>query len=315
MRLLKTALAFTVLGAVGSAFAADNFQAVRSGLPHDAIYSLDRSGNSLWAIGGHGLVLRSDVNGREWERFASPGDFAALGMAIHDGQPVLVGQAGKAFQLSNEGEGWEPLDSGTEERLLDIVTLSNGSQLAVGSFGTIVKRSSGSDSFTKVAVDWDAIIEDGFEPHLYDVMQTKAGTILIAAEFGMVLRSQNGGKTWSVQNTNDSSVFALHQGRNGRLVGVGQAGYIISSKDDGVSWQASKSGTSANLLGVSSSGKTFAVVGVRAVLKSDNGGRSWKAVSNRETERRWYQGITGVSPDSDGRKFVAAGQFGQIVNF
>ena len=315
MRLLKTALAFTVLGVVGSAFAADNFQAMRAGLPHDAIYSLDRSGNSLWAIGGHGLVLRSDVNGREWERFASPGDFAALGMAIHDGQPVLVGQAGKAFQLSNEGEGWEPLDSGTEERLLDIVTLSNGSQLAVGSFGTIVKRSSGSDSFTKVAVDWDAIIEDGFEPHLYDVMQTKAGTILIAAEFGMVLRSQNGGKTWSVQNTNDSSVFALHQGRNGRLVGVGQAGYIISSKDDGVSWQASKSGTSANLLGVSSSGKTFAVVGVRAVLKSDNGGRSWKAVSNRETERRWYQGITGVSPDSDGRKFVAAGQFGQIVNF
>ena len=315
MRLLKTALAFTILGVVGSAFAADNFQAVRSGLPHDAIYSLDRSGSSLWAIGGHGLVLRSDDNGGEWERIASPGDFAALGMAIHKGQPVLVGQAGKAFQLSTDSESWEPLDSGTEERLLDIVTLSNGSQLAVGSFGTIVKRSSASDSFKKVSVDWDAIVEDGFEPHLYDVMQTKAGTILIAAEFGMVLRSRDGGKSWSVQNNNDSSVFALHQGANGRLVGVGQAGYIISSKDDGVSWQASKSGTSANLLGVSSSGKTFAVVGVRAVLRSENGGQSWKAVSNRDTERRWYQGIAGVSPDSDGRKFIAAGQFGQIVNF
>ena len=315
MGLLKTALALTFLGVVGSAFAADNFQSVRSGLPHDAIYSIDRSGNSLWAIGGHGLVLRSDDDGGEWESIASPGDFAALGMAIHKSQPVIVGQAGKAFKLSDDGENWEPLDTGTDERLLDIATLSDGSQIAVGSFGAIVKRSAGSDGFTKVAVDWEAIIEDGFEPHLYDVMQTKAGTILIGAEFGMVLRSRNGGKSWSVQNTNDSSVFALHQGRNGRLIGVGQAGYIISSKDDGVSWQASKSGTSANLLGVSSSGKTFAVVGVRAVLKSDNGGRSWKAVSNRETERRWYQGITGVSPDSDGRKFVAAGQFGQIVNF
>ena len=315
MRLLKTALALTFLGVVGSAFAADNFQSVRSGLPHDAIYSIDRSGNSLWAIGGHGLVLRSNDDGGEWESIASPGDFAALGMAIHKSQPVIVGQAGKAFKLSDDGENWEPLDSGTDERLLDIATLSDGSQIAVGSFGAIVKRSAGSDGFTKVAVDWEAIIEDGFEPHLYDVMQTKAGTILIGAEFGMVLRSRNGGKSWSVQNTNDSSVFALHQGRNGRLIGVGQSGYIISSKDEGVSWQASKSGTSANLLGVSSSGKTFAVVGVRAVLKSDNGGRSWKAVSNRETERRWYQGITGVSPDSDGRKFVAAGQFGQIVNF
>ena len=259
-------------------------------MPHDAIYSIDRSGDSFWAIGGHGLVLRSNSDGGEWERIASPGDFAALGMAIYKGQPVIVGQAGKAFKLSADGESWEPLDSGTDERLLDIATLSDGSQIAVGAFGTIVKRSAGSGSFKRVAVDWDAIVEDGFEPHLYDVMQTKAGTLLIAAEFGMVLRSRNGGKTWSVQNTNDSSVFALHQGANGRLVGVGQAGHIISSQDDGVSWQAAKSGTNANLLGVSSSGKTFAVVGVRAVLKSSNGGRSWRAVSNRDTERRWYQG-------------------------
>ena len=315
MRLLKTALALTFLGVVGSAFAADNFQAVRAGLPHDAIYSIDRSGDSLWAIGGHGLVLRSNSNGGEWERIASPGDFAALGMAIYKGPPVIVGQAGKAFKLSADGESWESLDSGTEERLLDIATLSDGSQIAVGAFGTIVKRSAGSESFKRVNVDWDAIVEDGFEPHLYDVMQTKAGTLLIAAEFGMVLRSRNGGKTWSVQNTNDSSVFALHQGANGRLVGVGQAGYIISSQDDGVSWQAAKSGTNANLLGVSSSGKTFAVVGVRAVLKSSNGGRSWRAVSNRDTERRWYQGIAGISPDRDGRRFLAAGQYGQIVNF
>ena len=55
MRLLKTALALTFLGVVGSAFAADNFQAVRAGLPHDAIYSIDRSGDSS----GRSVVMAS----------------------------------------------------------------------------------------------------------------------------------------------------------------------------------------------------------------------------------------------------------------
>jgi len=315
MKALKTALLFIAMGVVGSASAADNFRAMRTGLPHDAIYAMDRSGDALWAIGGHGLVLRSDDNGGNWQKLPTPGDFAALDMAVEAGQPVLVGQAGKAFQAADGGESWKPLDTGTGERLLSIATLSNGKQLAVGAFGTIVQRSPGSDSFSPISVDWEAIVEDGFEPHLYDVIQTKAGTILIAAEFGMILRSNDGGKSWSVQNKNDSSVFALHQASNGRLMGVGQAGYIISSKDDGKSWQMAKSGTSANLLGVSSSGNRFAVVGVRAVLSSNDGGRSWKALVNRDTERRWYQGITGVASDSDGRQFFAAGQFGQIVNF
>ena len=315
MKTLKTALVFIAMGVVGSASAADSFQAMRAGLPHDAIYAMDRSGDALWAIGGHGLVLRSDDNGGNWQKLPSPGDFAALDMAVAAGRPVLVGQAGKAFQAADGGDSWKPLDTGTGERLLSVATLSNGNQLAVGAFGTIVQRSAGSDSFTPISVDWEAIVEDGFEPHLYDVMQTKAGTILIAAEFGMVLRSRDGGKTWSVQNTNDSSVFALHQGASGQLMGVGQAGYIISSRDDGKSWKVSNSGTKANLLGVSSSGSTFAVVGVRAVLSSNNGGKSWEALVNRDTERRWYQGITGVASDSDGRQFFAAGQFGQIVNF
>lgn len=303
------------MGVVGSASAADNFQAVRTGLAHDSIYSIDRSGDALWAVGGHGMVLRSVDNGGSWQTVSGPGDFAALGLTFKDGAPVMVGQAGKAFQSVDGNGNWQALDTGTDQRLLSIVSLSDGTQIAVGAFGTIIRRAPNSDAFEAITVDWQAIIADDFEPHLYDIVQTKKGSILISGEFGLILRSDDGGKSWSSHNSNDSSVFALHQSESGVVTGVGQAGYVISSKDDGKSWQTTDAGTSANLLGVSSSGGKLVVVGVRAVLSSNDGGRSWEALVNRDTERRWYQGITGVASDNEGRRFFAAGQLGQIVNF
>ena len=141
----------------------------------------------------------------------------------------------------------------------------------------------------------------------------QAGTILIAAEFGMVLRSRDGARPGLFRITT-THLFSPCTRGEWSLGRVGQAGYIISSKDDGVSWQASKSGTNANLLGVSSSAKLLLSWAFAQSAK-----RKWwpelEGCFNPDTERRWYQGIAGVSPDSDGRKFVAAGQFGQIVNF
>ena len=312
---LKAAIFSLALGVVGTASAADNIQALRVGMPHDSIYSIEQHNGVLWAVGGHGLVMSSTNDGSNWNKADSPGEFAAMDLAVTSSGPVLVGQSGKAYEGSLDGNSWNILETGTTQRLLSVVSASDGSQLAVGAFGTIIKRDPGSAKFDQIAVDWEALVDDGFEPHLYDVAETADGTILVSAEFGMILRSENGGKDWSVHNKNDSSVFALHQTLGGTLIGVGQAGYIISSDDDGVSWQERSSGTNANLLGISSSGEKIVVVGVRAVLDSNDNGQSWDSLKNRDTERRWYQGISGVSPDQTGRRFIAAGQFGQIIKF
>ncbi len=311
----KAAILSLALGVVGSASAVDNIQALRSGMPHDSIYSIEQHNGVLWAVGGHGLVMSSTNGGSEWIKADSPGEFAAMDLAVASGGPILVGQSGKAYEGSLDGKSWNILETGTTQRLLSVVSVSDGSQLAVGAFGTIIKREPGSTEFGQIAVDWEMLADDGFEPHLYDVVETMDGTILVTAEFGMILRSENGGQDWSVQNQNDSSVFALHQTLGGTLIGVGQAGYIISSDDDGVSWQERSSGTNANLLGVASSGKKIVVVGVRAVLNSNDAGQTWDSLQNRDTERRWYQGISGVSPDQSGRSFIAAGQFGEIIKF
>ena len=311
----KLILFLLSLSAPGFASAGDSLEVVRIGLAHDSIYAVERSQNTIWAVGGHGLVIRSTDNGTQWEPIASPGDFAALDISIDGGKPVLVGQSGKAFEADVVKGSWTQLETGTDQRLLSVASLSDGGHISVGAFGTIIRRFPDSASFSPVIVDWESVVEDGFEPHLYDVLQTRQGSILIAGEFGMILRSDDGGVNWSLQNSNESSVFAIHENDDGQLIGVGQAGYIILSTDDGKSWQESYEETSSNLLGVSSSGEHMVAVGVRAILSSNDGGKNWEPLENQIADRRWFQGIVALSSQKDGKQFLAGGQFGQIVNF
>ena len=131
----------------------------------------------------------------------------------------------------------------------------------------------------------------------------------------MILRSDDGGENWSLQNSNESSVFAIHENDDGQLIGVGQAGYIILSADDGRSWQESYEETSSNLLGVSSAGENMVAVGVRAILTSYDGGKNWNPLKNKIADRRWFQGIVALSSPKEDKQFLAGGQFGQIINF
>ena len=93
----KLILFLLSLSAPGFASAGDSLEVVRIGLAHDSIYAVERSQNTIWAVGGHGLVMRSTDNGTQWEPIASPGDFAALDISIDGGKPVLVGQSGQSL--------------------------------------------------------------------------------------------------------------------------------------------------------------------------------------------------------------------------
>ena len=108
----KLILFLLSLSALGFASAGDRLEVVRIGLAHDSIYAVERSQNTIWAVGGHGLVIRSTDNGTQWEPIASPGDFAALDISIDGGKPVLVGQSGKAFEADVAKGSWTQLKQG-----------------------------------------------------------------------------------------------------------------------------------------------------------------------------------------------------------
>ena len=154
-----------------------------------------------------------------------------------------------------------------------------------------------------------------FEPHLYDVLQTRQGSILIAGEFGMILRSDDGGENWSLQNSNESSVFAIHENDDGQLIGVGQAGYIILSADDGRAGKKAMKKRHLTCWVSALQVSTWLLYGVRAILTSYDGGKNWNPLKNKIADQRWFQGIVALSSPKEDKQFLAGGQFGQIINF
>ena len=94
---------------------------------------------------------------------------------------------------------------------------------------------------------------------------------------------------------------------------VGRGGKIVRSDDAGKSWQAQRSGTSANLQSIAAWDATRAiVVGNNAtVLVTDDGGRTWHTLTNLPKATDGHKFIR-VRRGSDDRDYVV-GEFGTIL--
>ena len=80
---------------------------------------------------------------------------------------------------------------------------------------------------------------------------------------GQILRSEDGGKSWQqVARTGRDDLQAVACGAGGTLVAVGKKGTAVVSKDDGKTWKHLMVGTTADLRGLSATGKFFCLVGV-----------------------------------------------------
>jgi hypothetical protein len=99
-------------------------------------------------------------------------------------------------------------------------------------------------------------------------------------------------------------LYAIAYGAD-RFVAVGEGGTILTS-NDGVTWSASISGTTAPLNGVAYGGQAFAAVGETGTILTSNDGVTWSASSSGTTAR-----LNGVA--YGGEAFAAVGENGTIL--
>lgn len=280
---------------------------LREGTPHEALFAVAFDGSDGYAAGNLGSLFETDDGGATWTAIdGPPTDLAVLGIAADAGRVVTVGQLGEIFV--RDGDDWAAAANDNEERLFSVALLGDGAAVAVGAFGTILRSTDNGESWTRIPVDWSAVLSDGFEPHLYDVAVASDGAVVAVGEFALVMRSADGGANWQSVHTGEESLFGVAlDGAHG--LAVGQDGLVLSTSDDGKSWGGGPSGLAGNLIDVSLDGETAVAVGVRVAGISRDAGATWNELEDRQLESGWFPAAA-VRP---GGGTVVAGYAGRIV--
>lgn len=261
---------------------------VRQGIPHDAIYAMVINGKEGLAVGAAGALLETKDGGATWTSGSSGTEFGLFGIAMKGDQKLIVGQRGTVLVGGADGK-WTPGQSGTENRLLNVGMNSAGLAIAVGEFGTILRSKDGGKTWDQRPIDWTTFRDDGYEPHIYAVDVQENGRILIGAEFAYVITSDDGGETFQLANKGEKSVFAMHVLPDGTGYAVGQEGLVLKTTDNGATWTELQSGSNANLFGVWASAQgEIVATGMRALLRSSDGGASFTSSSDLDVVRNWY---------------------------
>jgi photosystem II stability/assembly factor-like uncharacterized protein len=124
------------------------------------------------------------------------------------------------------------------------------------------------------------------------------------------LYSRDGGDTWAPSKGSEGQgcLRGLAVGPPGlRILGVGDAGTLLSSEDKGASWKSLNSGCGQDLFAVAWSltdpRVAVAVGDLQTALLSPDGGQSWKRTSSGTSGA-----LLAVAPLGDG--FIAAGEAG-----
>ncbi len=269
------ALVFFLSAAVYLGTASASFQPLDLGwefrdIPHDNLNSVawSEDDNIFVAVGNDGSIL-SSPDGETWSRNVE-GSQSYIGrnlnsviwdQLIKSSGFIAVGDEGRVL-ISGDGEEWLREDIETKENLNDVST--NGEVIvAVGTNGAIFRRG---------LTTWEDVSYS--ENDLFGVHWTGESFVAVG-EDGTVLRSPNG-SNWEEANSGvGADLNSLDQqefvGDGARLIAVGMKGTIITSTDQGISWEDVESNTDVDLYDVEDYNNEFMAVGGSIVLTSELG--------------------------------------------
>ena len=230
----------------------------------DELYSVAVLGERLIATGDDGVIITSDDKGESWtDRTPSPPltmDMERLEFVIASGERLIaVGDDDTIITSDDRGENWidRTPSFASADILYSVAVSPDGTLIAVGYLGTILKSLDNGDTWSHKSVSGATTF--------FSVIFSQ-GSFLAFGTVSNIYRSTDDGENWTALSTSAtpdpsfppiaadedtgealfSRSFFGALAMAGRLTVVGQAGTVITSDDNGDSWDIQQSGRLEN---------------------------------------------------------------------
>ena len=222
--------------------------------------------NNEYVAVGHGFM--TSIDGAIWKKENDEEDIRKI--SYGNGKYVAIG-INKYYQqvikTSTDGVTWQ--QKSNDDFYPKDISYGNGKFVLVGADGIILYSVDG-NNWTEAA--------SGVTDDLYSLIYANGHFI---ASGGSTIVVSTDGEKWSKVDSGLSDAPYYNSGfkfavGNGKVIGVGNSGVILSSTD-GTIWTKCKSLTTKSLTGISYGDGLFLAIGDNGTLLSSEDGVTWKA--------------------------------------
>jgi photosystem II stability/assembly factor-like uncharacterized protein len=185
------------------------------------------TGVSCNVAGAYGIQFRTDDNGEHWiakmENVGNP-DFVHLfgGAQVGETDFMVVGEMGNVWAVSSlvsESAAWTPLTTDYEGSLYTAVAADDGSYIAAGLVGTVLRSDDKGTTWSEIAKPRSS--------NIVDSLKLSDGRLVLIAQSGQIFVSADNGLTFSEAVRQPANVFvAAVEVASGELLVATKSGVI-----------------------------------------------------------------------------------------
>ncbi len=233
-------------------------------------FSVTISGNTAWAVGLDGIIMRSsDGAGTSWEAQSSGVDKQLRSVFfLNENLGWCVGLSETVLKTTNGGNDWEILDTDGSQHYSEVIFLDENNGWLAGSsgnYGVIKNTTDGGTSWTRSLLPTSQMKSIHF---------ADANFGCAVGSGGKIFRTTDGGSSWSLAASNTSkNLKGVYLDNSGGGWAVGDDGTLITTTDSAANWSSQTSGTSKHLNSIDGE---WIVGWAGRILHTTDAGATWE---------------------------------------